>query len=262
MLDHDAATLVGAAAVAGFDAVGLRLSAEHGLATPGQVDEIRLMVEDLGISIHDVEVIRVDATWETAGRPPDIARALLETAAGIGATNILVVSDLPARQATSEAVAALVDEAAAFGLTIGLEYMAWTTPATPADALTMAVDTGCRVIVDVLHHHRVGAGTTELDLLAASDRLAWLQICDAADARVIDLDDFDRDGLIHEARHGRLPPGRGVLPLTELVAVTPAATAISVEVQSDELLGLDPEDRARLLATTTRALLGTEASGG
>jgi sugar phosphate isomerase/epimerase len=106
------------------------------------------------------------------------------------------------------------------------------------------------VIVDLLHHVRIGAGAAELHDLVASGRLGWVQLCDAPLAPLSDL--------VHEARNERRPPGEGELPLRELLQVVPDGTTCSVEVQSDVLAGrTTPAERAVLLATTARRVLGT-----
>lgn len=256
LLDHDAARLVRTAAAAGFDGVGLRLSGEHAVTSDRQADELRRMAEDLGVMIHDAEVLRIDDSWSPAGdRPPEPARRLLETAALLGAAAVLVVSDLHDESATSVAVDGLVAAASPLGLTIGLEYMAWTMPATAAGALDMAAATGCRVVVDVLHHVRGGAGVDELRKMIDAGHLGWVQLCDAITADAVDPVDFDRDDVIHEARHRRLPPGQGALPLAELLAEVPSDAIISVEVQSDDLAVLAADNRADLLATASRRLV-------
>lgn len=63
--------------------------------------------------------------------------------------------------------------AADHDLEIALEYTAWTTPADPARAVAMALVTGARVVVDVLHHVRVGAGVDELRAVVESGLLGW-----------------------------------------------------------------------------------------
>jgi sugar phosphate isomerase/epimerase len=135
--------------------------------------------------------------------------------------------------------------------------MAWTAPSGPLDAIEVANDTGCELVVDLLHHLRVGAGTAELEAIVACGRLGWVQVCDAPAAAPV-----GRDALIHEARHGRLLPGTGELDLAPLLACLPTGTVISIEVQSDALLGVPPFERARMLHDSTQRVLGHPSSTG
>lgn len=240
MLDQPAEVVIESAAAAGFDGVGLRLSGEHAVHGPVA----------LGVPVHDVEVYRIDAT---ATNP----EPLLDAAAAVGAGAVLVVSDLGDRGATIAALGALRTACAARGLRLGLEYMAWTDPAHPFDAIQVASETGCELVVDLLHHLRVGAGLAELDAIVASGRLGWVQLCDAAAATPV-----GRDALIHEARHGRLLPGTGELDLALLLARIPDGVVISVEVQSDALLAVGPHERARLLHDASRRVLAHPSSTG
>jgi sugar phosphate isomerase/epimerase len=231
LLDASAVALVRAAAAAGFDAVGLRLSGEHSLDGRAVADMQRLL-DDLGLVLWDVEVHRI-------GSGADPGR-LIDTAAALGARHLLVVSDLPEAAATRHALAEVSERCRAAGVTAALEYMAWTTPSDPLEAGAMAAATDAVVICDVLHHVRVGAGPRELAALAGSGRLGWVQLCDAPLGAPPDL--------VHEARHGRLPPGEGHLPLGDLLAALPAECPRSVEVQSDRLSAtLNPAERAVLL---------------
>lgn len=237
MLDVDADALADAAAGAGFDGVGLRISGEHG---DGDLAALASRIAARGLVVHDSEVYRIG---HDAADPDE----LVERSAAVGSSALLVVSDLPDHVATVAALHALVDRARAHGLRIALEYMAWTTPSSPLDALAMAREVGCVLVVDLLHHVRVGAGRAELDAIVDAGVLGWVQLCDApADAPA---------DLLHEARHGRLPPGDGALPVRELLTSVPAGTAISVEVQSDDLGRLPAAERARLLHDTARAVL-------
>jgi sugar phosphate isomerase/epimerase len=244
VLDAAPEAAVRAAAAAGFDALGLRSSAEHALDVAGR-RRLRKLADDLGVVVHDLEVVRL----RDAGSLDEVDR-LLEAAADLGAARLLVVSDHPDPAVTEELLAATVERAAGAEVIVGLEYMAWTTPSDPAAAAAMAARTGARVIVDLLHHVRIGAGAAELHDLVASGRLGWVQLCDAPLAPLSDL--------VHEARNERRPPGEGELPLRELLQVVPDGTTCSVEVQSDVLAGrTTPAERAVLLATTARRVLGT-----
>ena len=60
-------------------------------------------------------------------------------------------------------------------------------------------ETGCQVVVDVLHHVRVGATADDLRSVVESGTLGWVQVCDAAAAHPTDL--------IHEARRLLQVPG-------------------------------------------------------
>lgn len=237
VLDAAAADVIRAAAGAGFDAVGLRVTGGHRLGSP---TELRRLAADHGMSIHDVEVIRI-------GDPTSEPDEVVERAIELGASAVLVVSDLADRAATTDRLVDLVERCRPLGLAVGLEYMAWTTPDHPDGAIAMADASGCTVVVDVLHHHRVGATLGHLERIVEAGVLGWMQICGAPARSTGDL--------AHEARHRRLVPGDGALPVVDLVAAVPASTPISVEVQSDELLSVPVDERARLLARAARQLL-------
>lgn len=240
VLDADAFAVCDAAAAAGFHGVGLRLSAEHHVEA-GEVTRLARHLRDLGLVLFDVEVHRISAD-------PALPEVLIDTAAALGASHLLVVSDLPDLSATEHALGTVVERCSKAGLGVGLEYMAWTTPFTSGVALSLATSTGASVVTDLLHHVRVGAGPAELQALAASGRLGWVQLCDAPAAAPADL--------LFEARHARLPPGEGALPLRELLAVVPDHVPISVEVQSDELArAMAPAERSRHLAACAHAVL-------
>jgi sugar phosphate isomerase/epimerase len=240
VLDAEPELIVRIAADAGFDAVGLRPGPDL-LADRARLDEIAALSVATGATIHDVEVHRIGPA------APD-PRPLLDASAALGARAVLVVSDLPSEAETEERLGALVQQCRQRELAAALEYMAWTTPADPRAAIHVAESTGAVVVVDLLHHHRVGAGVAELAEVVASGRLGWVQLADAPVEAPGDL--------LHEARHERLPPGHGELPLTDLLAVIPAGTPISVEVQSDALAASSPPaERAALLASAARAVL-------
>lgn len=243
MLDIGAFALIDAAADAGFDGVGLRLSGQHAVA---DLAMLRQHAKDRGMTVADVEVHRI-----TTDTNVDDASALIADAAELGASALLLVSDLADVAATVAQVAAITERCRVHGLRLGLEYMAWTNPCEPTAAVEMAQATGCELVVDLLHHVRVGAGTDELDAIVAAGVLGWVQLCDAA---VID-GQIDHAALLHEARHNRLLPGDGSLPLRDLLRHVPVDTVISVEVQNDQLLRTPPLERARLLHDSARRVL-------
>jgi sugar phosphate isomerase/epimerase len=247
LLDADPFVLADAAAAAGFDGIGLRLSHDHALDAAG-LQRLAAHIGNLGLTVHDVEVHRI-GTGDANG-PGDDVGPLVDAAATVGARHLLVVSDLAdnpsGREHTVHRLGAVVDRCRAAGLVAGIEYMAWTTPRRSVDAVAMAAATGAVVVVDLLHHTRLGEGADELRAVVASGRLGWVQVCDAPATAPVDL--------LDEARHRRLPPGDGRLPLDVLLAEVPADVVRSVEVQSDAMAArLAPVERAAALyAAATR----------
>jgi len=223
-LDADAETLVRAAAAAGFDGVGLRLTGEHAL-NPPQVAAMARMLNSEGIYLAEVEVIRIGDT------ALDVA-AVIDQAAALGARHLLVVSDLPDETATADELALIVDRAQRVGVQVGLEYMAWTTPSTPSRAAAMASACGASVVCDILHHHRVGATPHDVSILVEQGIVGWVQICDAPR----NPPDGGTPMWLTEARHHRLPPGEGELDGAAVIARVPEHVPLSVEVQSDALV--------------------------
>ncbi len=250
MLDTAPEALIEAAAAAGFAGVGLRLSHDHALDAAGR-RRVAALLADRGVRLFDAEVHRIDDRGSDVG-------PLADAAAELGAAHVLVVSDLPDEHLTLDALGTVAERCRAAGTTAALEYMAWTTPNSSARAVAMAEAVGAAVVVDLLHHHRLGEGAAELASVVRSGRLGWVQLCDApATAPTGGV-----AGLLDEARHRRLPPGEGGLPLAELLAVVPAGTTISVEVQSDVLAASHPPaERAQLLwDAATAAVAATVAA--
>jgi 2-keto-3-deoxy-6-phosphogluconate aldolase len=66
----------------------------------------------------------------------------------------------------------------------------------------------------------------------------------------------DTPNLIREARTGRLLPGEGVLPLTELVAALPAGVPLAIEAPSRATVELPALERARRAYRAMSALVG------
>jgi sugar phosphate isomerase/epimerase len=249
-LDANPFELAEAAAAAGFDGFGLRLSDQHRLDDPQQ---FRRQLERLGVGLHDAEVIRLGSRIDP--------QPLIEAAAAAGAAAVLAVSDTGDRDATVDGVGSLVEQCERLGLVVGLEYMAWTDPTSPEEAIAIAGATGCVVVVDVLHHVRVGADRTRLEAVLASGCFGWLQLCDAGRRSV------ETSAFVDEARHRRCAPGDGTLPLGDLLAAFgPSDRAdlehvVSVEVQSDAMLDIPLARRVVMLhETADRVLANAHAS--
>ena len=246
VLDLDPVDQIDIAARAGFWGLGLRLGPEIGRDS-ARLDAIRDQAAAANVVLHDLEVIRIG----TDGADPAEADWLLPAAARLGIGSVLAVSDHGDLDHTIAALARLGETATMHGVEVVLEYMAWTTPSTPSDARRVAEATGCRIVVDVLHHHRVGGDLADAAAIIGGDHFAWLQLCDGP------LDGPETlEGIIHEARHARATPGHGEFDLTGYLGLITTPSIISVEVQADERWAqMTPTARAKELYIAAAGLL-------
>lgn len=237
-----------AAAAAGFGAVGLRLDVEH--PGPAELKQLARRLDGEGCSVLDIEVVRLSPSWSE-----DVETRLVEQAAALGARYLLVVSDDPDRGRTVAGLQRVSRRCREAGLSAVLEFMAFTHPSTLADAAQIAAEVGPDLgglLVDALHLARTGGQPAEIDGFAPA-LFPYAQICDAP----LEAPPDDVAALIDEARHQRLLPGQGELPLAGLVAALPPGVPLSVEVQSDALeRTTDARERARLCHAAAATLLG------
>lgn len=254
MMEVAPVDLVRAAARAGYDGVGIRLvptadGIDHGvLGSPRKLAELRTAIDDSGISVLDIEVVRVKADG-----PGDV-RPLLEAGAALGAAHVICTVEDPDPVRRVERFAAFCALADEHSLRANLEYMVFSAVPTLVDALALVAESGASasVLVDPLHHER-GGGRPEDVAGVDPTLLPYIQLCDARPAGGV----ADPLAARAEAVLGRLLPGDGDLPLRELLANLAPTTGISVEAP---LVGeRRPEDpaawAARALEATRRVLL-------
>lgn len=253
--------LVRHAAAAGFDLVGaLRLNPASdgtGFDLVGNTALRRRTVAalaDSGLGVLDVEVFRVRPGTSAAEAEP-----LLAIGAELGARFLLTAVEDPDLGRRAEVVAELCRLARGHGLRCMVEPMVFSALRTPADALALLEAAGAEdagVLVDTLHLARAGGAPADLDALGAS-RLPYAQLCDAATAEPAGTDPAGLRRAVQEAVAHRLPPGEGVLPLSEVLRRLPPGAAVSLEVPHPAARA-DPAGWIRHLADAARRLL----SGG
>lgn len=244
--------LVRLAADAGYAAIGLRLFP----AFPGAVyyelpvgsdafREMNAAMEGAGVSLYDIETITIDAAFSADG-----IERVLAAGAELGARRLTVSGDDPDFGRLCANFAALCDLAAPYGLAVDVENMAWRRIRTFAHALNLIEAAGrpnAGVLVDALHFFRNGSVPAELSE-APAERVVSVQLCDAGAAAPV-----TREAIIAEARGGRLPPGEGALPLTELVACLPEGCVLSAEVPMGDSVPAAARVR-RVFAATMKLL--------
>lgn len=254
LIETPAARLVDIAARAGFDHVDLRLSPATQSDRRYTADEcitlcrdLKPILRDAGITVWDVEIIRLSETTDPQEHLP-----LMEAAAMLGARRIKLVCDSQDHNRTADLLARLSALARPFGLILDLEYMIFSGVRSLREAgaiVAAAQAPNLKVLVDALHWVR--AGDTVADLHAAGS-LGYVQLCDGPLQPPA-----DRDGLIREARTNRLAPGDGDFPLAALLQAMPQHCVASMEVPLPQ--GRDPRAHARQLLEAARRLTQTQA---
>lgn len=250
--------LVRLAARTGFASIGLRTVA----AAPGtpaynfragspEVAEMRHRLHDLGIRVHDIEIVTIGEDFD-----PAVLEPVLDAGAEIGAERLSVCADDADRARLIDRFAALCDRAARFAMGVDLEWMGWRAVRTLDDAVDVVTRAGRAnggVLVDALHLKRNG-GTPADVARVPPGLIRSVQLCDAGAAVPVTT-----DAIIAEARGGRLPPGEGVLPLGELLAALPADANLSFEVPMGT--ALPAEERVRRVHAAAEALLRRHLGG-
>ncbi len=249
--------MVSAAAAAGFDRVSLRLapaSAEESqhpmIGDTPMMRETLARLRTLGVAVHDVELVRLRGDSDIGAWEP-----LMEAAARLGASQVLVAGDDSDEHALAGRLAALAELGARYRLRMGLEFMPWRgiRDLAAARRVVQAADSG-GVIVDAIHLDRSGGTAADLATLSPA-HWAFFQICDAP-ARRPDTD----DELLFQARRARLAPGQGGLDLVGMLRALPEGLTISIEAPLHAQPGpLPPVERARMLREAAQQVM--EAAG-
>jgi sugar phosphate isomerase/epimerase len=259
VIDADPLQLIDAAAVGGFDSIGLRIVAPMPtdrivpvIGDEPLIRRIESRLRDVGIDILDIEAIWLGPDSDPASYVP-----AFETGARLGAKHVLVVGNDPDEARVTDNVARLCTLAAPFGLKVMLEFIPYCQTATVEAAhrvVTRAAQPNAGVLVDALHLSRSGGSPADIRRLDP----AWLSYCQICDARAVRP---PQNELRAEARAGRLYPGDGALPLTELLDALPAAIPVGVEAPCAKYASLPPLERGRLCGAATRAFLGRYVRG-
>lgn len=245
------------AARVGYTRIGLRLhpafpgSPTYAVpAGSNEARELAAVLDGEGLAVHDIEFVVLDSDF----RASELERTLAD-AASLNARRLSVCGDDPVGERLVANFADLCDRAARHGIAVDLECMSWRQVGSLPDALAIIEAAGrpnAGVLVDALHLAR-GGGTPEMVRSAHPSRIRHVQLCDARAERP-----GTPEGLVAEARAGRLLPGEGELPLRELLSSLPGETALSVEVPMD---GSRPaEEHARAVFAATRDLLAKSGS--
>ena len=241
---------VDAAVAGGFNAVGLRL------VPPAPGDPMMPLVGDeplvrelmASLRHNHVTVLDVETVW--IGPDIDVAalRPALELAQRLGCTNLLTMGNDHDRVRLTHSFARLCEEAAGFGLDVGMEFSAYSAVTSIHDAeqlVRAAAQPNGKVLVDALHLARSGGAPADVVALDPA-LLAYGQLADARGTRP-----QDDAALMAEARGGRHLPGEGELPLASLLAALPTGLPLGVEAPCADHAQLSVVERGRLAGLAT-----------
>ena len=248
--EFDPADMVTAAQATGFDMTGLWVDMEQW--TPATSKEVKRRLAGGSVSVLDVEVV-----WIQPGDPDPAHDAIIDIGGDVGSRFVLIVSSDPDRSATKKRFELLCNRAQQAGLTAVLEFLPITEIKSLEDAVDVVADVGhpaSGILVDTLHLVRSGGSAAALKGL--DPRLfPYCQIADAPQS----LPEETYENFLSEAVDGRLLPGEGALPLTEIMKTLPQDIPVSPEIRSLPLREAYPDiqDRAAAIYSASRAFLDT-----
>jgi sugar phosphate isomerase/epimerase len=209
--------------------------------------EILAKLSGTGVSVLDVETVWIGPGLDVAGLRP-----ALDAARRLGAGNLQTIGNDDDEARLADTFARLCEEAARFGLAVGMEFAPFTKVPTIRAAhrlVEAARQPNGRVLIDALHLARSG-GTPEDAAQIDPKRLAYCQLADARGPNPVGA-----DALKAEARGRRYLPGEGELPLAELLDVLPAGLPVSVEAPCQEHAAKPVVERGRLAGIAMHRLL-------
>jgi len=250
-LDLSPEDFVRAAAKAGFDAVGLRINPpKH---TPDRwpiagdlrrAEAIARLADDSGIGVFEAETFSVWPDFDVAAMRPG-----LESAAAMHVQMLVCAGIDENEPRLVENYATLADEAARFGLVVGIEFMPFRPLAALDDAVRVQRAVGrpnARILIDALHLSRCGSDAAAVAALDPAT-LGYIHLCDAPALPPEPVNHAE------EARASRLFPGEGGLDLAGLLAAVPADLPVSLEAPNPRYADIAP---AEMLAIAARKTIG------
>jgi sugar phosphate isomerase/epimerase len=249
---------VGAAADAGFAALGLYVGEYQRLRNEGATDaDLRAVLDDAGMRVVELEALR---GWTSTGAERDAylesERAVFAMADALGpAHHVQVIGPYTGTlDDAAEAFAGVCDRAAEHGLCAAIEFLPQMTnipdAATAMEIVTRAGRDNGGICLDAWHHFR-GADDAAMLRRIPAGRVFTVQIDDGP-RRPVDAD-YYTDCTLH-----RLAPGEGEFDLTGLLALLAemgVAVPLSVEVISADLLDRPADEVARRLYAATRSVM-------
>jgi len=254
MINAHPVDLIDAAAYGGFNHVGIRLIAPRPgdplvdvLNEPGAIRTIKRKLSDAAIRLLDIEAI-----WLGPDTDVKSLQRALEAGTELGARFVLVVGNDDNDLRLQANLAALCGLAAPLGLKVMLEFITYcsiNSLKSAANVVGSLQSDNLGLLIDTLQFFRSGAAPRDV---SGYDQtlFSYFQICDGRLRAPVSIADRRK-----EAREDRLLPGRGELPVRELMQFLPADIPISLEAPTAELRGLDIVTQGKVAGAALRSFL-------
>jgi len=219
------------------------------------VRDLKATLADTGVRIAQGEGFLIMPGVEIAQ-----TEAQLDLFAELGAPMVNCVTLEQDRPRATAQFAALAEMAAARGMNVSVEFMPLMWPATLADAQAFVRASGAangRLMADAMHFYRSGAATADLEAIDPA-LVAYVQICDVPMTGVACPPGPEAMGAYgEEARHERMCPGQGELPLADFLRALPRDVPVGLEIPilSKARAGVAPADAIRPCVEAARRLL-------
>jgi sugar phosphate isomerase/epimerase len=205
------------AARAGYDFVSYRIITMHlpnepnyDLATNKEMlRQTKTALAGTGLKVHDIELARIEDGVDLKSYVP-----AMETAAELGARQVITSIWTPQRNYAIDRLAELCDLGKKVGLTMNLEFVTFANVANLQEAIAVcrtANRENCGLLIDTLHFNRSRVRLEELDTVPR-EWFHFAHVCDAPK----EIPSTNED-LIHTAREERLYAGEGAIDIAAIV---------------------------------------------
>lgn len=146
------------------------------------------------------------------------------------------------------------------GMAALIEFMPMMWPAYLAEALAVIEQAGAqngKLMLDSMHFYRSGGRTEEIAAIDPA-RIGYVQLCDVPMTDGGEMTPEAMQAYGEEARHERLCPGDGDLPLLDYLKAMPRDVTVGLEIPmlSKARAGISPADAIRPCIEAARKLLG------
>jgi len=222
---------------------------------PALVRATKAALEECSVRLGQAEGFLIMPGIEIAD-----SEAMLDMMTGLGAPAVNAVVIEQDRARALDQFSTLAQMAEKRGQIAMVEFMPMMAPGNLGQALDFIAASGApngRVMLDSMHFYRSGSETSELAAIDQS-RIGYIQLCDVPMPKTAGaMTEEMMQAYGEEARHDRLCPGEGDLPLADFLDALPRDLTVGLEIPmlAKAEAGISPEEALRPCVKAARDLL-------